>query len=612
MSTSSVATSRRSAAARASFSVSIFVLGGALAACAGGAIGEAGAASPSGASDAATSTSGAPSAAPGTAPMPGAVGLVMPPFPTREEIRAAAALPAATKTTASAIAVPRWTITTPIPVDPIGVETAKDPWTELARDVAKAHGDDVALVPALGCAAHELAIFAAHFGSAPVETLSQFMLSRCGWPYAGTVPTLVTFTVPRAITTEAATKRVVEATRPDLLRALPTGPGKLGLAMARHEDKLVIAYLWSTPSLDLEPGYGVVTAGRVHVRGADRVGATSVSAAVNGDGYSATRCTNEAATAPQFAFSCPIPTSGSTWIEVASAPPGALVEHRALALLVHKGDAASLEWVEPAAPSTAPLTDASTIGDAILGPLNELRAATGARPLTIARAQSEVNSTLAPHAFAGLSDSATAADPIVLGAMAGWEVTGGFVQRASTVVTLTSATTAGEWLGANLAYPSGRLALLDPSREQLAIGAVTLPGTSIVASVTSTYALFHGVDHADVAAALATRVESERRALGRPKVKELVLRELERAARSIAERDVAPADALKTALEGAVATTGKSCGGVAVPTVDPLGSPLPPTMLSDAKRSYSVAVGHRRRKGAAWGEYVVMWIWTDG
>jgi hypothetical protein len=173
-----------------------------------------------------------------------------------------------------------------------------------------------------------------------------------------------------------------------------------------------------------------------------------------------------------------------------------------------------------------------------------------------------------------------------------------------------SATTAGEWLAAELVTPFGRQTLLDPRADQVAVGAARTEGSTRLASVVSGYSFFHGTMHADVAKALVARVDVERDAHGRHAAKAVALAALDDAARSVTASSAAPDVALRTALQAMVDETGKSCRGIAVPTIDPSQTPLPPAMLRDADFTYAVSVAHERRKGAAWGDYVVLWLWT--
>jgi hypothetical protein len=193
--------------------------------------------------------------------------------------------------------------------------------------------------------------------------------------------------------------------------------------------------------------------------------------------------------------------------------------------------------------------------------------------------------------------------------MAGWDVQGGAIRDGSLELLASHATTAGDWLAEALARPMGRIVLLDPQAEQLALGAYAVPGKSILATVTTSYAFFHGVDHPDVADALAARLLAERRAHALPDVQRIGgLAGLDAAIRDIeAGKDLD--GALMGALQDATVRIGRSMRGLAIRTIDPGATPLPPVIAATKVPTFAVAVGHHATPGNAWGEYVVLWLW---
>ena len=535
------------------------------------------------------------------------------PFPSRDALDAILARPApAFPPQLTTVSVKRWVMAGPTPRDPLGAETDSSPWTDVARSVAKSRDGELALSPALRCAASELSRFRAEHQGMPTEPLREYLAARCGFPFGLSAWGAIGFTVPKSMSDEKLVEQLRVKVEASLRDQIAKSKGLFGVGVSRRDDRFVVGWVFGAPRVDLDPDFARRDGAFVHLRGKFHAPVGRVIALANGDGFSVNACVPEPEVLPRFSLRCPLPSSkGPTFIDFAASQPGEMLGRSLASILVHDDDDASLTWDAPQGPVTAPLVSSEALGPGILAPLNKLRAALGARPLTLAPAQSALNQKLAPYMAAASLGGGKDGDEIARGVLAGWDVQGAMIRDASVDFHAEVGGSAGEWLASVLARPMSRLVLLDPQAEQVAIGGFLVPNTSITVALVSSYRVFHAGDHPDVADALALRLSAERTARGLAAPQRLVdLEGLAHATHAITEEGKDVQEALHDALQDASTRTGRSVRGLAVTTTDPTSAPLPPEMLATGWQPFAVAVGHRRPAGAAWGEYVVLWIWA--
>jgi hypothetical protein len=548
-------------------------------------------------------------ARPGASPAD-AVELIAQPFPSRAALEAILNEPVpAFPASIDAVPVREWTMKGPLPDAPLGAETDDGAWTQVARSFVATRGDAVTLSPSLRCAARELAVFFAENGGMAAEPVQDFIAARCGFPYALATRGVLTATVKKDATDAALLTGLRKPVEDSLSKLVPEGAGMFGLALARKNDRVVALWLFARPTAMLTAPVVADASGVVHLQGKFLDGADRGRALMNGDGFSVHLCAEDAVARPLFSFRC-MASGGDEprWLTLVATVPGQILGHSVVNTLVASGDA-SLTWRAPAAPSTAPLPSAEAIAETILPPLNELRVAMGEKPLALAPAQGMLNARLAPYLFAATVTDRARAEQISLGVLAGWDVKGGLVRDGSLELLASHATNAGDWLADALSRPMGRMVLLDPQAEQLALGAYAVPGKSLIATVAASYSFFHGDAHPDVADALAARLLAERRSHGLPDVQRIVgLPGLDTAIHDVVEGKDLEAS-LMAALQDATVRTGRNMRGLVIRSIDPGSTPLPPVLAATKVPTFAVAVGHHATPGNAWGEYVVMWLW---
>ena len=545
------------------------------------------------------------------APVADAVELIAQPFPSRAALEAILAEPIPVfPASIDAVPVAEWTLKGPLPTTPLGAETDEGDWTKVARAFAETRGGALVLSPALRCTAREIASFFATKGGMPTESVQDFIAARCGWPYTLSSHGVLTATFKKAGTDAALLTAFKKHVDEGLASLVPNEPGTIGLAVERHEDRVVAVWVVGQPRAALSEPLTADASGVVHVRGKFLGAGDRARALMNGDGFSVHVCAAEPVAPPSFSFRCEgASTAGEPrWLTLVAHAPGQLIGRAVINTMVATSDA-SLTWHAPPAPSTAALGAPAAIGETILPPLNELRAALGEPPLRLAHEQAALNARLVPYVFSASTTNPARMEQISLGVLAGWDVKGGLVRDATLELLTSHATTAGDWLAEALTQPMGRLVLLDPRAEEIALGAYAVPGKSLVATVTSSYSFFHGETHPEIADALAARLLAERRAHGLPDVQRIAgLAGIDAATRDIAAgKD--PNASLMGALQDATARVGRSFRGLALRTIDPTVTPLPPVLAASKVPTFAVAVGHHAAAGSAWGEYVILWLW---
>lgn len=127
--------------------------------------------------------------------------------------------------------------------------------------------------------------------------------------------------------------------------------------------------------------------------------------------------------------------------------------------------------------------------------INGVRAREGMRPIRISEQQSKIVSSVVGPFFKALlgepSEADEALNQITLGLMAGWDVRDGLIRDANLVSGVAvTAPDAASWLSDALDSPSGRLVLLDPEAETLALGALLQSGPDLLASIAVSYRFF--------------------------------------------------------------------------------------------------------------------------
>jgi len=537
------------------------------------------------------------------------------PFPSADEVFALTQRPPPAIPGTDIRFVDAWTLEGPSGGKEGAPYDDASPWGGLVAETVASRKGALGASNALRCTAHELGLFVLANMGMPAEPVRRHMLGVCG----STLPSAGVETL-RADVPPSMTDAQVFAQASSKVRArLATLAGAhqvLGLSYARKNDRMVVAWVYGTPLADIVPSSSTIAADRTAVvRGTNADPSLQLRAVVNQGTFGVAACTPLGEAAPRFAMRCPIAAGDhAAWIELSAAAKGAYLGRTIATVLANDGDGSTLGWASLAAKKAKPVTSPTEVSSTILADLNAIRAVTGASPLVLVPPQSATNAAVAPHfQSAAMSGDLATWEKIALGVMAGWDVKDATISSANVSSALFGAAIDGStWLEFVLAQPTGRAALLDRGATRVAIGSLIDPTSKSVAALVTTYATFSATDHAAEIALVEKRIASERVAKGLdPGAKIAGLEGLAAEANRVTLEGKDPIAALDAALQDAVTRTQRSMRGTVWAVNDFELVPLPEPLLTKPNMPFAVQVAHRREKGAAWGEWIVMIVWAD-
>jgi hypothetical protein len=200
---------------------------------------------------------------------------------------------------------------------------------------------------------------------------------------------------------------------------------------------------------------------------------------------------------------------------------------------------------------------------------------------------------------------------ITLGLLAGWDVAGLIRDGGIFVSSVNTARNPSRWLTQALASPLGRWVLLEPTMSRIGIGASELSPAGEMAVVT-TYAFFDDVDHRADEATVLDELDRERRAHDVAPVRRVPNDSaMQRALREINSGAESSSDALNGVMHETVAARSRGVSAFLVETSSPKYMHFDPLLLTSSTLEVEVGVTHYRAPGAAWGQYVVLFVVLD-
>lgn len=535
-------------------------------------------------------------------------------FPRRDDLSRLPSLPPPRGVfAADAIAAELWTFVAPVALqDDESRYEDGSPWGAMARDFAAARKTPLRLSPSLRCAATELARFYVQRGGQPTESLRRFTVARCGGVAPDTAPIIYSGEAPETMSDQVIFEQAKAAVLAMLEKGVGTGRRAFGLATARQGKKIAIVAVEGSDDVALEATTRAIDGSRhVQLRGVARIPSAEISAAINRGDFGVTVCDSDKTVAPpHFAFSCRLDDADkSAWVELRARRQGRFLEQAVASLLVYEGDSAWIEYrTKPSGPAM-PIAAAAAFTPALLSALNRVRAAGKLAQLALAPKQSAENARLAGTLLdAVVSERGEEADRITLGLLAGWEV-GPLIRSGNIFIGhIAPSHDVVAWLDFALERPMGRGVLLDPKARLVAIGPAIPDGLQGLAAAVSTYQTFDGVDHDADAARILARVNEAREANGRPALARAPGPELHEQAALVLDGKREPMLALDTAMHAAAQRAKTSVGGFVVESNDLDQAPLPENVLRAAGGTLAVEVTHHRAEGAAWGQYVILYL----
>ncbi|HLK38822.1 MAG TPA: hypothetical protein VKU41_18805 [Polyangiaceae bacterium] len=537
-------------------------------------------------------------------------------FPAQNELASLPSLPAPPDAFAgSAVPVDGWDASTPPAVqdDPAAYDDASA-WGDLARSVALARHDRLRLSPALRCAATEVARFYVEQHGLPTESLRRFVVARCGGSTPDSLPVALSLTIPEGTTDAVAFEHTGPQLRQLVEARIASGRWALGLATARRGTRFAAVALLGTDEVTLEATSRVADAShRAIVRGRLRDPAAAAMGLINRGQFGTRVCESDASLAPPaFAVSCELdPGDKAAWAEIVVRREGHVLSHTVADLLLTSGDVAEVQYRPRALGPPALVADAAGLTSALLDAINRTRVQAALRPLALATKQSAHNLRLAGTFIdASFKHREDDADRIALGLVAGWEVDGTIRDGSLFVGMVAPTRDANVWLEFALERPVGRSVLLAPDVSRIAIGPALPPGgASALGAVVTTYALFESPNHEADAAKVLARVQGARAAASRaPLVPIDAGPDLREQSARILRGESEPFAALNVAMRSLVQRSRGVIHGFVVEANDLDVAPIPDAVLHAPAGRVAVSVTHHRVKGAAWGQYVILYL----
>ena len=465
----------------------------------------------------------------------------------------------------------------------------------------------------LSCAAREWARVHHQFKKVPDDRARRYFVLRCG----GTNPNVQAFLLAGQADPRQTDAELLARIKPSLSPAFsssPKGDVDVGFALFRHDLDFVAAVTLARRTVTLAPVTRVLgPEPHVTVRGRLEEPAPSALALANQGEYGVATCqADPSVRLPEFVFRCPIRSEDErVWIDILVQAEEDLLLSPIAALLLYRDEQASRVYQQRLVTEHDPSLPRE---QALLDALNSSRAQAGQRPLSLAEAQSEQNTKIAPHFFQGLYQGDTElSNQAALAMLAGLQVPGMIQYGHVLGIHLSATQNPAAWVDAALERPFGRFVLLDQTMQDAAIGIVPENQTSGLAVAVSTYRFFDPQGDRAAAMAVFNAFNAQRKAAGSPPAELWSNNELAHAELvKVAERTSDENRAVQTVANSFAQSTGRNAAAFIVPTSDPEGVRFPPELLGGGPPLVTIGVARRRQPGAPWGEYLVLFVIAPG
>lgn len=529
-------------------------------------------------------------------------------FPTPEQMaaplhRQAAAAAGNTPPYAS---VEHWAITTPIPPTD-SAYVARSNWDRMLVDGV---GDkQIAISAALTCAAQESARFFTEHGGYPDDPMRRFFVARCGSSLVSTSMATLYTTLP-ANTMDATTLDAMGAElRKFIAQAAGYAPTEIGLGYAKGNRRAAFALIFGTALGKLDATPLKSGDGAVMLSGTLRGDAAYVMALANQGAFGVRNCQfDRRVAAPKFTFTCPLAAEDErTTIEIVSRREGDMLWQEAMRLIVPRDSKSGVAY-EGTVAQTQASSPTGGFAESLHRAINDTRRSAGRPEVELVNNQTSTNQRFARSLFeANQAGNREDTQTIALGLLAGWDVPGEIRNGALYFNGFAPVGSAERWRDAALESPLGRYTLLNPDMTRMAVGVHQYTGSGTMA-VVSTYALFGSPAHTADETVVFREIVALRRARNQ--------REPERI-----ERGVVLTDALAKIASGGQSVheamsdivmraqaAGESSAQVWVVETNSLFQFLVPDALYRENLRVEVGVTHYKPQGAAWGQYVLLFV----
>lgn len=540
-------------------------------------------------------------------------------FPTREELESIARRePPPSREMFPVVTAPAssWSMAGTVPQT---YGRAISPGTALGEALASALDGHrrVRVDEGMMCYAEQYGRFTLEHGAEPSTDIRSFMTARCG------------LAVPRiavAAFEQPAGKwdlKIVPDRDGEMLQeALSKAPkgSWVGAWTGQNADTAKLVLAFATPMAQVEPfEMNSGDSGFVELRGElafepEWVLAHSTRGRL---GHATCQPLTDAQVPSQgFALRCPVdPSDPMAIIELTAGRRGELLGTTLLRAFVSPDGSMPIQYQ---APSLSLPIDAQAFDRAsMVAGINAVRRQASLEPLGLSNPQSDLADHMLPHLLAARFQGSEEVHPITLGLMAGWDVED-TIRNASIRVTQDHRERdLSRTIAASLFSPGYRATVLDPEAKIIALGAVEDPQSAARGSVVLTYQVFEPRDFGPDEVAFFDELDRQRAALSLPPVLRVQgpndRAVLDAAAERIRDQGSDPAEELGVLVRHFRDQTRRGFAGfVHSPMLLEGWKPqFPRELLLAEEVAIAVKISYFKPEGAAWGQHVVLVVYTE-
>jgi hypothetical protein len=512
-----------------------------------------------------------------------------------------------------------WTVDLPgAPPSAFTSVTASSPAEKAIMAALAAKGTQARLVPALQCAARELERFAADTGKGAPMMLREFIAGACGALTVGLGYQGSEATADASYSEDDLVNKAPGGFATSLVRAVPTGPLDVGVAFVRRGTRARVLLAFAKPVSGVQafapmPDEG----GEVTLSGtiADQV--QYVGGSINQGRTGVVSCyVDPTVLPPRWKVTCPLAADDeSARLDLYYAQPGRVLAMPLLSTIVRRASASKLSYRPTTFPELPAAGNAAAFATAVVETLNRVRGEAGLSPVRLATAQSATAARVAPTYFSGALGPRDdqQLDVIALGLLAGWNVTAMIRGGNFSSNFIPTTRDPNRWLSATLERPAGRLTLLAPEIEEIALGPVLSTAPEGSGAVVVGYQFHHGAEHDRDVGRLSGRLvlARKKRALPLPRPLPGMAEPLRAAMAEINAGRKQPLEALDELMQLGVSRLHQSMRGYIVETTSLDALTMPEEILTQPDLQFQIGVTHHKPEGAAWAQFVIIVLFAD-
>jgi len=530
-------------------------------------------------------------------------------FPSRGELDRVAREPTPlTKPPEGLADAERWQTESLPPAQPQYPEETT--WDKLMVEAVRGHGNPVSLAPELRCAAQEAARFYTVHGGMPDDGVREHLLLRCGSILDGHGISYIANTVPDNV----PAAQLESAARTPLLKHLDErlkgASGQMALGVARANGRFAAVVLSGTPRVTLRGFSPIINGNAVTLEGELKDAAQYLVGFVNQGLYGVAHCESDPSQRlPKFRITCPISADDQTArIELATKQDTRVLLEGVAKVEVRR-EGSNPEYNAAAYGTSQTVATTEQFRSVLFSELNKVRTTAKLPAFSLETQQSITDERLAPHLYQSFRDGdERQLSTISLGLLAGWDVKGTIRNGGVFFRTTNTARSPSRWLTQALESPLGRWVLLEPTMSRIGIGATEIQPTGAMAVVT-TYAFFDQADHRADEETVLKELHRLRKAQGVQPLRRVVGdAALSQALSKVESSTMSSAEAMNSVLQDAAQSMGQGVQGYVVETTDVKLMKWDPVLVQSSTLDVEVGVTHYRAPGAAWGQYVILFV----